>query len=65
VSLSAAAADSAEDAFDDDFVSLGGLKGNQGNRNYELPASLALSRYNSVVIWCQRLSIGLAVAPVT
>jgi hypothetical protein len=65
VYLSAAPAGSAEDAFDDDFVNLGRLKGNQGNQNYELPDDLTASRYRSVVIWFRRFSVGFAVAPVT
>ena len=34
-------------------VDLGKLKGNIGDQNYEIPADLDLSQYQSVVIWCQ------------
>lgn len=36
-----------------DSVDLGKLKGNLGDQNYEIPADLDLSRFQSVVIWCQ------------
>jgi hypothetical protein len=45
------------------YVSLGRLKGNQGNQNYELPADLDLSQFNSVTIWCRRFSVNFATAP--
>lgn len=66
VYLSSADASSAnDDVFDDDFVSLGRLKGNQGNQNYEVPTATDLQRYRSVVIWCKRFSTGFAAAPLT
>jgi hypothetical protein len=45
------------------FVDLGGLKGNQGNQNYDIPSDLDVSRYRSAVIWCRRFSVGFGVAP--
>jgi hypothetical protein len=48
-------ADGPEGAFDDDFVELGGLKGNIGDQNYEVPASVD-DRYRTVVIWCDRFN---------
>ncbi|MFE8600360.1 DM13 domain-containing protein [Archangium violaceum] len=45
------------------FVSLGALKGNIGNQNYELPADLDLDRYRSVSIWCKRFGVNFAAAP--
>ncbi len=45
------------------FVSLGRLKGNRGNQNYELPDDLDLGQFNSVSIWCQRFSVNFATAP--
>lgn len=39
-----------------DFVSLGELKGNVGNQNYELPDSLDIGKYNTVLIWCESFS---------
>lgn len=35
-----------------DYVDLGQLKGNVGNQNYDIPADLDLTGYNSVVIYC-------------
>ena len=64
VYLSAAHSGSEEDAFDDDYVELGDLKGNMGNQNYEIPESTDLSRFKSAVVWCKRFSAGFAVAPV-
>jgi hypothetical protein len=66
VYLSSAEASNTNDGvFDDDFVSLGRLKGNQGNQNYEVPSATDVQRYRSVVIWCKRFSTGFAVAPLT
>lgn len=36
-----------------DYIDLGSLKGNMGNQNYEIPADVDLSQYQSVVIYCQ------------
>lgn len=65
VYLSRAPADSPDDAFDDDFVDLGALKGNVGNQNYELPSGVDSGQYQSAVIWCRRFAVGFAVAPLT
>ena len=54
VYLSTNTVDGPEHAFDDDYVNLGGLQGNLGNQNYEIPADTDLSRYRSLVIWCDR-----------
>lgn len=37
-----------------DSVELGSLKGNQGDQNYDLPASVDLHKYNAAVIYCER-----------
>jgi hypothetical protein len=47
------------------FVELGELKGNIGDQNYELPASVDLARYRAVAIWCKRFSVNFATAPLT
>ena len=65
VYLSANPAHGPESAFDDTFVSLGHLKGNQGDQNYALPADVDLSKYSSVVIWCHRFSAAFAAADLT
>jgi hypothetical protein len=62
VYLSTVPADGDEAAFDDDVVSLGRLQGNLGNQNYELPAELDLSRFASVVIWCDRFNSAFGAA---
>ena len=46
----------------DDHLDLGSLKGNVGNQNYELPADLDLSEYQSVVIYCQPFHVVFASA---
>ncbi|HEX7166594.1 MAG TPA: DM13 domain-containing protein [Acidimicrobiales bacterium] len=51
-----------EGAFDDDFVNLGRLKGNRGDQNYDLAADVDLSRYRSVVIWCDRFNSAFGAA---
>jgi hypothetical protein len=40
-----------------DFVNLGRLKGNIGNQNYDIPAGTDLSKYHTVLIWCQAFSV--------
>jgi hypothetical protein len=47
------------------FHSLGRLKGNIGDQNYEIPADLDLSQYKSVVIWCQAFAVPFSAAPLT
>ena len=37
-----------------DHVELGVLKGNQGDQNYDLPASVDLGKYDAVAIYCER-----------
>lgn len=45
-----------------DFVSLGDLKGNIGDQNYDIPADVDLEVFNSVDIWCERFSVGFGLA---
>ena len=45
------------------FVELGALKGNQGDQNYDVPASVDLGKYRAVTIWCRRFSVNFATAP--
>ncbi len=52
----------AEDAFDDDYVSLGPLKGNIGDQNYVIPADVDSTGYTSVVVWCDRFDVPFGAA---
>ena len=45
-----------------DELELGPLKGNIGDQTYEVPAGVDLGRYRSVVLWCERFSVGFGVA---
>jgi hypothetical protein len=45
-----------------DSVELGSLKGNQGDQNYDLPATADLNRYQAVAIYCERFHAIFGVA---
>lgn len=45
------------------FIELGALKGNQGDQNYDVPATIDLGKYRAVTIWCHRFSVNFATAP--
>jgi hypothetical protein len=45
------------------FVELGKLKGNKGDQNYEIPASVDLAKYRTVTVWCARFSVNFGSAP--
>jgi hypothetical protein len=45
------------------LVDLGALKGNIGDQNYDVPASLDLTKYRAVSIWCRRFSVNFGAAP--
>lgn len=62
VYLSVTPADGPRDAFDGDFVSLGRLKANRGNQNYQIAADVDLRRYRSVVVWCRRFTYAFGAA---
>ncbi len=53
----------ADDVVDNGYLSLGNLKGNVGNQNYELPADIAVDEYGSVVIWCELFGVLFSPAP--
>jgi hypothetical protein len=40
-----------------DFVDLGGLKGNIGNQNYNIPEGTDFSKYDSILIWYKAFSV--------
>lgn len=56
-------ANGAQEILDGGYISLGSLKGNSGNQNYELPGDIDLSKYHSVSIWCRAFSVNFATAP--
>lgn len=45
------------------FVDLGGLKGNRGNQQYEIPPDADPAQLGSVVIWCRAFSVAFGQAP--
>jgi hypothetical protein len=45
------------------FVELGPMKGNIGDQNYEIPATVDLAHYRTVTIWCKRFSVNFGSAP--
>ncbi len=45
-------------AEDGSFVSLGDLKGNIGDQNYEIPVDVDLAVFRTVEIWCERFGVG-------
>jgi hypothetical protein len=59
----------ANDAADSDavktagWVELGALKGNLGDQNYDVPASVDLSKHRAVTIWCNRFGVNFGTAP--
>ena len=46
----------------EDRVELGGLKGNVGNQQYEIPADADLNRHGTVVLYCTPFTVRIAVA---
>ena len=40
-----------------DYVSLGTLKANMGNQNYEIPSDVNVAKYSKVLIWCKAFSV--------
>ncbi len=45
------------DVANSEWLALGQLKGNIGDQNYDIPADADLSKYNSVVIWCEQFGV--------
>ena len=44
-------------------VELGKLKGNEGDQNYEIPASTDLAKFHTVAIYCERFNANFGTAP--
>lgn len=47
------------------FIELGPMKGNQGDQNYDVPATVDLAKYRAVTVWCRRFGVNFATAPLT
>lgn len=47
------------------FVDLGRLKAFTGSQNYPVPAGVEVSRYGSVVIWCEQFDVLISPAAIT
>jgi hypothetical protein len=47
------------------FVDLGRLRAFKGAQNYEIPAGVDLSKFGSVVIWCEAFSVLISPATLT
>lgn len=47
----------ASDVTDSEHISLGTLRAFKGGQRYAIPAGTDLSRYKSVVIWCEQFSV--------
>lgn len=47
----------ATDEMASDYHSLGDLKANRGNQNYEIPKEIDLEKYDHVLIWCEPFSV--------
>lgn len=45
-----------------EHVELGALKENQGNHNYDLPATVALNQYQAVAMYCESFDAIFGVA---
>ena len=45
------------------FLALGGLKGNVGDQNYDVPADADLDQHRAVTIWCRRFGVNFGTAP--
>ena len=47
------------------FVDLGGLRAFKGSQKYPIPAGVDLTKFPSVVIWCQQFSVLISPADLT
>ena len=56
-------ANDSETVVESDFLNLGPLEGNRGNKTYDLPDRFDPERYRSISIWCERFSVNFATAP--
>ena len=56
---------SSSDVKASEWVSLGQLKGNVGDQNYDLPPGTDPAAYPSVVIWCEQFGVLFSAADLT
>ncbi len=61
--VAAANPTSSADVTDGEWFSLGRLKGNIGEQNYEIAGDVDLSKFGSVVIWCELFNALYSAAP--
>jgi hypothetical protein len=47
------------------FVDLGRLRAFKGSQNYKIPAEIDLTKFPSVVIWCEQFSVLISPADLT
>jgi hypothetical protein len=47
------------------FIDLGGLRAFKGSQNYRIPPGVDLSKFPSVVIWCEQFSVLISPADLT
>jgi hypothetical protein len=47
------------------FVDLGAVQGNRGDQHDEVPATIDLGQDQSAPVWCRRLGVHFATAPLT
>jgi hypothetical protein len=57
-----ATTDANQDSAGEDYLDLGGLKGNVGDQQYEIPGRADLERLTKVVVWCRAFSVGFGAA---
>ena len=55
-------ADANQGSAGEEFEDLGGLKGNVGNQQYEIPRGVDLDRLTKVIVWCRAFSVGFGAA---
>ena len=56
-------ADANQDSAGAEYADLGGLKGNVGDQQYEIPRDVDLERLTQVLVWCRAFSVGFGAAP--
>jgi hypothetical protein len=55
----------ADDVTKEMYVDLGGLRSFKGSQRYPIPDGVDLTKYRSVVIWCERFSVLISPADLT